>query len=561
MPATATADLTPDTRAAARQLEALQQRAARGELIPLEQIQPLTRAPHPRVRGLARRLLAHNLRAQAEHSVAQLLLEACCDLEFGEPRIIGEAIDALDRVGRFDELVGLFLQVAESALGRGQALRALTHLANAAFADFQHGSRAINEPESIRRFVGTYQRCAELLGASAGVEPATRHQRRSTGERLRLAHVVCQLVDGGHAPSREMMSFLRYADRARFDVLLVITEAIARHPEPGEQRYVSQPSAKRAPRRLREIEQALGIPVLMPPQVRNYAADAALLHRLLAGRRVDVAFFHGSIATPTDWLLCAWQAAPWQVDLGFGVPLHCPRVDYQFFEVEATMERLAFLCRERGIGYGYAGAGHDAGEIEAAEPLPRGQLGVPGDHVLLGTIGNHLPKRMSERFCRTVAGVLSRFERATYFVIGPGDFGPQRQWFGPLVAQQRVRFVGPTREPARWTKTLDVYLNEYPAGGGFAVADAMAAGVPVVCMKVDDSSLATAGYAWVGAENAVEPPSDAAYADRLASLLRDADQRRALGQRLRRRFEERFEIRRWVQSLYDRVYDVVRGRE
>ncbi len=559
MPVAPAAAMTPDTATAARQLEALQQRAARGELIALEHIQPLTRVGHPRVRGLARRLLAHNLRAQAEHSAAQLLLEACRDLEFAEPRVLQEAIDALDHVGRYDDLVALFLRVAESAAAGGNALRALSHLANAAFADFQHGARAINAPDSIRRFVAVYQRCADLLRASVGIEPARRHMRRSQGGRLRLAHVVCQLVDGGHAPSREMMSFLRHGDRERFDVLLVITEAIAWHPDPGEQRYISEPSPKRAPQRLAEIEQELGIPVLLPPRVLNYAADAAELHRMLAERQVDVAFFHGSIATPTDWLLCAWQAAPWQVDLGFGVPLHCPHVDFQFFETEATMERLACLCREHRIPYGYAGAGHDAREVEAAEPIPREQLGVPADHVILGTIGNHLPTRMSERFCRTVAGVLAGFERATYFVIGPGDFARQREWFGPLVAQQRVRFVGPTDQAARWTKTFDVYLNEYPAGGGFAVADAMAAGVPVVCMKVDDSSLAAAGFAWVGAENAVQPPTDAAYAERLAALLRDPDQRRELGRRLRERFEQRFEIRRWVQSLYDRVYEVVTG--
>ena len=548
-----------DVSAAARVLEELQHRTACGELIPLERIQPLTRVAHPRVRGLARRLLAHHLRAQAEHSAAQLLVEACRDLEFAEPRVVFEATEALERTGRYDELVALFLRVAQAAIGRGEALRALSHLANAAFVDFQHGSRAINDPESIRRFVAVYQRAADLLRGSVGIEPAPRRQRRSSGRRLRLAHVVCQLVDGGHAPSREMMTFLRYADRERFDPLLVVTEAIARHPEPGEQRYISKPTRERAPQRLREIEEQLGIPVLMPKQVRNYAADAAALHRMLAERQVDVAFFHGSIAMPTDWLLCAWQAAPWQVDLGFGVPLHCPHVDYQFFEVEATMERLAFLCREHGIAYGYAGAGHDASEIEAAEPLSRGQLRVPADHVILGTIGNHLPRRMSERFCRTVAGVLSRFERATYFVIGPGDFARQRQWFGPLAAQGRVRFVGVTDQPARWTKTLEIYLNEYPAGGGYAVADAMAAGVAVVCMKVEDSSLASAGYAWVGHENAVHPPTDAAYAARLEALLRDADARRALGRRLRERFERCFEIRRWVQSLYDRVHAVVTG--
>src|SRR5260221_712135 len=78
----------------------------------------------------------------------------------------------------------------------------------------------------------------------------------------------------------------------------------------------------------------------------------------------------------------------------------------------------------------YGGA--DLSYVTEAQSIPRELLRVAADQVLLATVGNHLPSRMSDAFCRTVAAVLRGNENAIYLVIGPGNFERQRALFGDL---------------------------------------------------------------------------------------------------------------------------------
>jgi glycosyltransferase involved in cell wall biosynthesis len=546
-------------------LNALAQRVERGELPALDEINPLTRSGDRQVRGQAKRLLSYVLVRQARSTAATLLIDACTDLDFRAPVVLHEAVQQAAGLEQWPAVVALCLRAAERLAAHEAHVPALVYLQNAVVTDIGHGSNNVNDPRFLRRVIATYERLAQQTQSLAGVRPGPRGRRRSpAGGPLRMAHVVAQLVDGGHAPSRSLETMLKFADRERFQTCLCITESLARHAEHAGQLLASETSDRRAPQRIGRFEEDYGIPVIRPRSRQSFVTAAADLHAQLAARQIDVAFFHGSAATPTEWLLCAWQAAPWQADAGFGVPLHCPALDYQFFEFEETMEALAFMCRERGIPYGFKNSGADLSHIEEVVPLSRAELQVPDDHVILGTVGNHLPKRMSAEFCRTVADVMRAHPRTTLLVVGPGDFRTQRAALGDDLCngssgQPRARFLGHMSEPARATKAFDVYLNSYPDGGGFVLGDAMAAARPIVCMVASDSTYARAGQTWVGEEHLVQPATSAAYAARLAQLIADPAEREALGRRMRQRYEERFDARRWVAHMTDRIWEVVNG--
>ena len=548
----------------AQQLAALLERAENGQPIKVDELSTLTRSPDRATRGPAKRLLAILSLQQAQHNAAQLLFEACEDLCYNQPAVFAEAVQHAHQLRRADLLFSLWAGAAEHAVQRQDPVTALVRAQNAAAVDFQFGNRHVANPDCLRRLVQTYGRVARACQQSAGVVPARRHHRRSPASgKLRLVHVVGQLVDGGHAPSRVTETLLKYADRERFDHHVAITEALVRHTGQSGQIITSLPSERRGPQLIRHFERDLGVPVLRPRSFDTFVTTAADLHQQFAEHQIDVAFFHGSIATPADWLLCAWQAAPWQLDRGFGTPLYCPQLDYQYFDSAETMEPLAFLCREHNIPYGLGPQGSvDLSGIDDAQPFAREELGIPADHVILGTVGNHLPERMSARFCKTVAGVLHKCPKTTYVIIGPGKFPAQRAAFGPALtndreAGARVRFAGLTDKVDRWTLTFDVYLNEYPGGGGISVCEAMAGHKPVVCMKADDSSLSLAGALYVGEENLVQPPSDEAYAQRMGELIADAGARNAMGQALRTRYEEQFDARHFVSVLTERAWHIV----
>ena len=542
---------------------ALAQRVTRGESPALEEIQELTRAQDRMVRGQAKRLLAHVLLQQTRQSAATLMVDACEEFDYREPVTLREATQHVQGLGQPAALVALCMRAAERLGANGQTVSALAFLQNALTTDIGHGSKHVNDPTFVRRIIQAYESLADSAMHLAGVTPAQRGRRRSpAGGKYRLAHVVAQLVDGGHAPSRSVETMLKFADCERFDTFLCVTDSLSPHSEQPPPLLASHTSDRRAPQRIRKFQNELGVPVIMPCDRRTFITAAADLHRQLAERQIDVVFYHGSAATPTEWLMCFWQAAPWQLDSGFGIPLHCPAVDYQVFEFEQTMEALAFWCRERGIGYGLKHAGADMSHVETAQPFSREELRIPADHVILGTVGNHLPKRMSPRFCRTVAQVLRECPKTTFIAVGPGDFRTQVEALGPDLCGganglPRVRFVGNQSEPERMTKAFDIYLNSYPDGGGFVLGDAMAASKPVIAMVAGDSTYAQAGRAWLGEECLVTPATDEAYVRRVKQLIENPAEREEFGRRMRAVYEERHDARRGMNRMADFIVKMI----
>lgn len=550
----------PSPAPAARLLEFARQ-VENGVRIDLADLARFAERQSGQLRGAARRLLAHALLRQSQFDALQLLTGACRDLEFADDTCVRQVYDLASQLHVSEELCEFYLEGAHSRLRASVLPTALSYLTNAAALDLRNGARRVNDPKALPRFIDLYTRAAAAGQKALRVQPAPRAQRRSPNDGpYRLAHVICQLVDKTHAPSRSIRTVLMHSDRQRFEIYLVITEALAPHTEHVGQTFFSDLSERRAPALMAELREQYGVKIIQPTDRRSCLTAAAELHRRLAEERIDLAFFHGSLATPTDWLLCAWRAAPWQIDFGYGVPLHNPMVDFQLFEFEHTMEALAFQCRELGIPYAFGGGGHDASDIEAAVPISRSELNIPADHVILGVLGNHLVSRMSAEYCETVARVLRERPKATLLVVGPGDFSGQAKLFGPDLAGgdcPRVRFLGPTREPHRFTKTFDIFVNQYPAGGGFAVGDAMAASKPVVCMRLEDSNYALSSLGWVGDDNAVDPPTDDAYAARLRQLIDQPEERARFGQTLRSRYESVFDGRVWARQLCDHAWNVI----
>lgn len=556
--------LDPTDRSTERQqVQVLIQRMDAGQTISASEVEQFVHSYDPATRGLAKRLLALLVVQSAKERAAELLDEACADLDYRHPALLTEAWEASESVGRAEHLHDRWVAAALSATQRGRHDQALALLKNAVVVDFRCGGRQMIAPSKIRNIMRVYEHVATATRAPCGIQPAPRHQRRSPADgKLRLAHVTCQLFDTTHSPSRCVDTLLRYAD-PQFDTHLFITESLGHYTNLVGQLTASPWTRDVGMERVRKIQEQYGIRVVIPTERTSPIAAAAELHRQFAEHAIDVAFFHGSIATSVDWLLCHWRAAPWQFDRGLGMPLFCPGVDHQFFEYRETMEELAFFCREHNIPYTFSlDLGADVDDVVHAEPVSRTALGLGPDRVVLGTIGNHLPRRMSPQFCSTISQVLRACPQAVYLIIGDGDFNEQRAAFGRDLcggSAPRILFLGARREPDRWTQTFDIYVNEYPEGGGIAVAEAVAAGKPVVCMRVDKTGPALAGGFFVGKDNLVQPATNDAYAVRLATLIRNPEERVRMGRALRARYERVFDARKLVHEVTDDIAQFVHG--
>jgi glycosyltransferase involved in cell wall biosynthesis len=130
-----------------------------------------------------------------------------------------------------------------------------------------------------------------------------------------------------------------------------------------------------------------------------------------------------------------------------------------------------------------------------------------------------------------------------------GD-GPDRESLtrraADLGVADRVHFVGEVRGPGPVMRAADVFVSpSWAESFPLSVLEAMSAGLPVVTTDVGGCAEAVAD----GETGMVVPPRDApALAAALRRMLDDPVHARALGAAGRRRWEERFTVRRMIEG-------------
>lgn len=190
---------------------------------------------------------------------------------------------------------------------------------------------------------------------------------------------------------------------------------------------------------------------------------------------------------------------------------------------------------------------------EYADLPPRGhlrtRLGIAADCQLLLFLGRLHPKKGFDLLFPAFA----RLDPKTILVVvGPGDEGYLRHLHAEaarLSIAPRVRFVGMLRGADKLAAFVDAdlfVLPSYQENFGIAVAEALAAGLPVV---ISDQVNIQADVKAAGAGGVV-PTDVAALAVELGRWLSDAELRRTAGAKARAFASERYDwnaiARRWA---------------
>jgi glycosyltransferase involved in cell wall biosynthesis len=149
------------------------------------------------------------------------------------------------------------------------------------------------------------------------------------------------------------------------------------------------------------------------------------------------------------------------------------------------------------------------------------------DHrpLAIGTLATLREEKNIPRLMRAFARLPREFD-AELLVIGGGPL------LEPLKAEAtridpRIRFLGPTADPAAALHTLDMFaLSSDTEQMPLSILEAMAAGLPIVSTDVGDvrNMLPAVSQTWV-----MPKGDDEGFADALARLARDAEARRTLG--------------------------------
>lgn len=181
------------------------------------------------------------------------------------------------------------------------------------------------------------------------------------------------------------------------------------------------------------------------------------------------------------------------------------------------------------------------------------QLRLPIDGPLVGSIGELRTLKRHDDFIRAAALIAAQFPRA-HFVLAGLDTSLSREVYKHLEKlvnetglKDRFHFLGWVEDAEKLLSTLDVFVSASETESfGLAIAEAMAAGTPVVATATE------------GAREVVDdretgllvPIGDVTrITEAIASLLSDDERRRQMGARARQVVNEKFSLRRMVDQI------------
>jgi len=158
----------------------------------------------------------------------------------------------------------------------------------------------------------------------------------------------------------------------------------------------------------------------------------------------------------------------------------------------------------------------------------REQLGVPADHILVGTMAAMAAHKDYPNLLRAADIVCKRVEKISFCAVGNG---PEEATIHKLAAElglgDRFIFAGFRSDVGNFLKSYDIFVHaSYLEGLGTSILDAQGVGLAVIATR-------TGGIPEIVAHERsgilVPPRNSQALADAICNLAADADMRRDLG--------------------------------
>jgi len=192
---------------------------------------------------------------------------------------------------------------------------------------------------------------------------------------------------------------------------------------------------------------------------------------------------------------------------------------------------------------------------------------------LVGLFGSIMERKGQEYFIRAAAQVVKSFPTVRFVVVGGenevcrlryGFEARYRRLVAELGLERTVLFAGHLAEASLLMGDCDIICmptvpmgRDSGEGFGLVMAEAMAAGVPVVATNCG----APPEVIEDGVSGLLVPPRDSgALAKAIGFLLEDEGRRKAFGDAARRRVQEHFDVCHTAEALEEVYREVARGR-
>ena len=178
----------------------------------------------------------------------------------------------------------------------------------------------------------------------------------------------------------------------------------------------------------------------------------------------------------------------------------------------------------------------------------RNRLAIPDPALVVSAVARLRPEKGLTTLLAAAPIVGSGLDVPLHVVlVGSGPQEAELAALSRSISGATIHMVGHQDDVAPWLAMADVLaMPSRREAFGYAAAEAMAAGRPLVASSVGGlKELVEPGVSGL----LVEPDSPDDLADRLLVLLRDPVERDRMGEAARRRFDERFTIKRMAPAL------------
>lgn len=361
--------------------------------------------------------------------------------------------------------------------------------------------------------------------------------------RRRIAHVVPIIKDMvNHAPTMRLRRLLEYYDLSRYDVYVVSSEQFVSREEEYAMPCSSSSSAVGGKGIINWMEKS-GINVYIPKETKGFLSAAQDIENFLSREKIDVVLFHE--VHPIHELIAFRTDVPKRVffDHGRCMPKN-PCFDYAIIahEEEAQHLQKEYSRWNMTLKTNPKIAGIDVDNSGSGYPRSNFHRLIPPQATLLTTISNHLHSRLSMEMCICIANILRRCPETYYVLIG--NWKPQerqRRIFKHYGVNHRVIHLGARKDIMPLLKTMDIYLNEFPFGGGVSIIEAMAAGLPIVNMYINTgTNEGREGAYFFGVERAVKEEDFSGYTNLACRLIEDEQMREEWSQIALERYRKHY---------------------
>lgn len=367
--------------------------------------------------------------------------------------------------------------------------------------------------------------------------------------KIRIAHVVQQVVDGGHAPTKLLDRLLLLADEAWFELYLLSTElSVERSGEYPIRTYISHASNVRGNKTLHFLDQR-GVKIHVENTATTYEESVKLMTESLSKIQADIVVFHGP--DEVNSLISSKCDVPIRVLFEHGTPPKIPCFDLAILSTDEVYKSHQEEFRRAGMETCVLNFCMDIREGWEKKPYSKEELGLPPDSFVMTTISNHLESRLSLEMCHAIAEILKRSPKAVYAPIGSVK---NIDWINSIFIQHgvkdRVFFLGHKDPASQYARSMELYLNEFPFGSCLGMLDAMAAGCPVVSMyDPEGPTQARYGATFFGIDRVITSKKAEDYIDLACRLIADPILYQEWSQHAKDQYEKLSNVEAYVKKF------------